>query len=573
MAISNLAPANRPVRIKLSGSSALIVYPLILLVIVVAVPLVFLIYGSLRSAGPGAPGAVFTLDNWIYAGSDWGLVYLRNSLVLGLTTAAFAVPLGTTLAWIVVRTNLPMRNFLGSALLVPLLFSPLLTALAWTGLAAPNAGLINVIGREVFGMTGPVFNAYSFAALVMVLVLHYIPYVYLAVRPALAVMDREMEDASQVLGASYWHTFRRVTLPLAMPAVLSSGVLVFVLAAENFSVIAVLGGQAGFLTIPYGIYESFTTYPSSPARGSALGLMLLAVTAICMGFYLWTVRKSSQYITVSGKGDRPNIRRLSVPGKAVGLVVVIGYLLLSVILPYGVLVIGSFSKYFTIEHFSLDIFTLQNYVKLADGPFLGAMVNTLILILAGATIAVLLGAVTAWISVRGKGRTRRVVDLLVTMPVMIPGVALGLGLFWAYVFLPLHLYGTLTLLVIAHVTSFMGHGSRIVSSSLVQFSPQFEEAARTLGSTQIAAFIKITLRLLRRPLGAAWILVAIFISLEVSASVMLYTGSTMPASVNVFLAMEGGVVSQAFAAGCALATMTLIIILLAQWRFKVFEHL
>ncbi len=553
-------------------SAASLAFPVVLLGVVL-VPLAFLLYGSLRSAGPGAPAAVFTFANWQYAATDWGAIYLRNSLVLGLATAAIAVPLGTLLAWIIVRTDLAGRKFFSSVLLVPLLFSPLLTALAWTGLAAPNSGLINVIAREVFGADGPIFSAYSFGAMVMVLALHLTPYVYLAVRPALAAMDREMEDASQVLGAGYLKTFRWITIPLALPAVLGSTVLVFVLAAENFSVIAVLGGQSGFLTIPYGIYESFAMMPSNPTRGSALGLMLLIVTSLGMCLYLWAIRKSSRYITVSGKGGRSNIRRLGGKGKAAALFVIISYILLSIALPYAVLVLGSFSRYFTIENFDTRIFTLQNYAKLGTGPFLTSMRNTLVLTIVGATVAVALGALTGWIAVRGPGRARRIVDYLVTVPVMIPGMALGLGMFWAYLFLPTHLYGTLAILVIAYVTRFMGHGSRIVSSSLMQLSPQFEEAARTLGSTPSAAFRKITLRLLHRALAVAWILIAIFISLEVPASIMLYTGSSMPASVQVFLAMEGGVVSQAFAAGCALATLTLAIILIAQWRFKVFDHL
>lgn len=546
--------------------------PVLLLVAAVAIPLAFLIYGSLRSAGPGVPDAVFTLDNWRYVFSDRALGYLRNSIVLGLATAFFAVPVGTVLAWIIVRTNLPGRNFLGLALLVPLLFSPLLTALAWTGLAAPKSGLVNIIARDLFGAESPVFDAYSFQGLVLVLALHYVPYAYLAVRPALTAMDRDMEDASQVLGARFWYTLRRVTLPLILPAVLSSAVLIAVLSAENFSVIAVLGGRSGFLTIPYGIYESFSTFPARPTRASALGLVLMIVTTLGMSLYLWSIRRSTRYVTVSGKGARSNVLKLSRQGKAAGLAVVIGYLLLSVILPYAVLVFGSFSRYFTIENFSLSMLTVQNYVRLAEGPFSSALVNTAIVTVVGATIAVFLGAITGWISVRGGPLQKRILDQLVAMPVMIPGVALGLGLFWAYVFLPLHIYGTLAALIVAYVTRFMAHGSRIVSSSLVQYSPQFEEAARTLGSTQFAAFRTITLRLLRPALGAAWILIAIFISLEVPASIMLYTGASIPASIEVYLSMESGVVSKSFAAGCALGTMTLLIIVIAQWRLKIFNY-
>ena len=562
------------IRLGRASDRATVYLPITLLIVLVATPVSFLLFGSFRSAGPGAPGASFTLSNWDTVLDSAGRNYLQNSLQLGITTSAVAVPLGTLMAWIISRTDTPGRRFFGSALLVPLLFSPLLTALAWSGIAAPNSGLINVIAREAFGNTRPIMDAYSFPMLVLVLSLHFTPYVYLAVRPALSAMDRDMEDASQILGARYGTTLRRVTLPLVLPAVLGSGILVAVLAAENFSAIAVLGVQSGFLTIPYGIYESFASFPSNPTRGGALGLLLLVVTVFGMSLYLWTIRKSTRYVTVSGKGSRSSLRQLSRAGRVVTFGILSLYLFISVVLPYAVLVVGSFSRYFTVENFTLDILTLQNYESLfASDVFPRAMGNTLVLVLIGASVAVLLGAFSGWIAVRGQGRAKKAVDYLSTMPIMIPGVALGLGMFWAYVFLSVPIYGTIGILAVAYVTRFMGHSTRIVSSSLLQISPQLEEAARTLGSTRIAAFRIITLRLLRSGMGAAWILIAIFISLEVPASILLYTGSSVPASIQVYLAMEGGVVSQAFAAGCVLATLSLAVTLLAQWRFRIFEHL
>lgn len=537
------------------------------------IPLAFLVFASFRSAGPGAPNATFTLDNWRFAFGDDGLGYLLNSAKLGAVVALFTIPIGVLLAWLTTRTNMPGRRLLDNLLLVPLLFSPLLTTMAWISLAGPNAGALTTLSREWLGVDLNVFDIYSFRGLVSLLVLHFVPFMYLAVRSTLLSMDRDLEDSSRMLGARWMMTIRRITLPITAPAVIGTGFLIFVLAADDLSVSSLIGVNAGYLTIPYGIYQSTSTFPSYPTRAGALGIMLMALSMVGMYLYLRTTRRSSRFVTTAGKGGRAEPIRLSTPGKLGALAVVVLYLTLAVALPYAALLVGSFSDYFTITNFSFDLLTLENYRLMFTSPdVVTALKNTLILVLVAGGITTALAAIISWMSVRGR-YGKRTLQFLSAVPIMIPGIALGVGIFWATVFLPTGLYGTLVVLVIAYAIRFMGHGTRIISSSLMQIHPELEEAARTLGSSRLRTFRTVTVGLLRAPLASAFVLIAIFCSLELSSSVLLYTSKTQPASVYVWLSAESGVVSEAFAAGAFFSTVTFVIVIITQWRFRILDRL
>jgi iron(III) transport system permease protein len=563
-------PSDRGKLGRLGGLAA--VAGIAVLVALVVTPVGFLVYGSFQTDGPGAPHSEATMSNWDYALGPWGLRYLSGSVQVGLMTAVSAMVLGGLIAWLVARTDMPGRAWLGRMMIVPLLFSPLMTALAWIGLADPNSGLLNDLFAAAFGTSKGPFDIYSLPGVVLVLALHFTPYVYTAVRPALLAVNMDMEDASRILGARERTTLGRITFPLVIPALLGSGFLVFVLAAENFSVAAVLGSSSGVLTIPYGVYASLGAFPPSAGRGSALGLLLTLVSLVGMSLYLLILRRQGRYVTVSGKGVRSGRAHLSswAGGIATGLVSL--YLVLAVALPYFTLILGSFSRYFT-ANLNPEVFTLDNYTNLfTGGAFLRAIGNTGVLVVLSSTFAVLLSSITAWIGLRGRGLSRRLVDYAITLPVLVPGVAMGLGMLWAYTTIPTGLYGTLGILFIAYLTRYLGQGQRVTTGSMVQFSSELEEAAFTLGASKLRAFVSITMRLVAPALAAAWILIAVFAALEVPASVMLYTARSMPVSVFIYLQMQSGIIG-AFAPATLVATLVFAGIFLAQRYLKVFDHL
>jgi iron(III) transport system permease protein len=556
------------------GDSTVKVVVVLIVAALTLIPLCFLVYGSLSSDGPGAPDNRITWDNWRYALGPEGRLFLGHTVELGLITAACAVVLGTALAWLIARCEFRGRRALGTLVMLPLLFSPLLSTLSWIGLADPDSGLLNLVGHDAFGGAWPRLNIYSLAGMVFILTMHFTPYVYLAVRPVMTAIDRNLEDSAAILGARGGRTLATITLPLVVPAVVASGLLVFVLSADEFNVASTLGVNAHFLTIPYGVYQSFAGFPPNPGRSASLGLLLMVVTVIGMTIYLRMIRRTSRFVTVTGKSAVASRHRLRPAGTALAVGLSVLYLLVSVGLPYAMLLLGSFSKFFTVKDFSWSLLTLDNYRKVIAAQNFGtAMKNTVVLAVLAATIVTLFGALCAWISQRLRGVLGRTVEYLVSLPVMIPGIAFGLGMLYAYIYLPGGLYGTLGVLLLAYITRFLGHGTRINSSGLTQISGELEDAARVLGRSRAGAFATTTLPLLRNSLGSAWILVAVFSALEIPASIFLYTGSDVPGSVLVYLTMQDGVVSQAFALGAILATGVFVLCLVAQWRFKLFRYL
>lgn len=547
---------------------------LLVLALLVLPPVGSLVFGASRSDGPGAPRAQFTLSNWAYVLQPEALQAIGDSLLLGAVTALLAVLLGTFLAWLIVRTDLPGRRKVADLLIIPLLFSPLLTSMAYVGLIGPNAGIVNAIAKNVFHMSTAPFNAYSVGAMVMVLLLHYTPYVYVAVRSALLNVNGDLEDASRLLGASTLFTIRRVTLPLIRPALLGAAFLVVVFAAEEFNVPATLGRGIGFPTLPYLIYENVAEFPSKPTVASALGLVLLSILLIGFAIYLRMIRSSTRYVTVGGKGGRSSTFELNAVAKTVALAIVAAYFLLAIVLPYGTLLLGSLSTYYATSQFDVSLFTTKHFVGLfGSSAFISAMANTVTLVLVGGVLTTLFAAVLAWIAVRERSRWASAIHVLSSTPILIPGVVLGLGMLWTYVYVRIGLYGTLGILLLAYVTRFVGHGTRIVSGSVAQIGSELEEAAYTLGSTRTRTFRTITLPLLRGPLAASFLLVAVFIALELSASVFLYSGKSMTAAIYIWITMSNGYASPAFAGAVILATFTFVLIAVAQVRLRALERL
>lgn len=550
--------------------------PLVVLVLVTVLtllPLGFIVFASFRTAGPGAPDAGFTTANWGYALGSSGRKFLGNSVLLGLVTAAVSVPLGSAFAWIVTRTTIPLRKLCDTLLIVPLLFSPLLTTIAWIALAGPRAGAINQILHGIPGLGSVTLNIYSFYGLVLILSLFFTPYVYIVVRATFLNMDRDLEDAARLLGGGWRRSIRKVTLPMMRPAILGSMLLVFILAADEFTVASLIGANAGFFTVPYEIYNQTAAFPGNPPGAAALALVQLVVAIVAMYLYGRTTKSQSRYVTLGGKGARGNEIRLGRLSRIACISLLASYIFLSVVLPYVTLLFGSFSRYFTFNHWSTDLLTLANYDALfGSRQVVAAFKNTLILIVGAGLITTLLATVIAWTGTK-PGRLGRAAGYVASIPLMVPGMALGVGIFWAYVFIPTGLYGSLALLGIAYVTRFVGHGVRVVSVGFAQIAPQLEEAAWTLGSSRVRTLRTISLPLVRASMASALVLVGIFASLELSASVMLYTSSTTPASVFVWLSQQDGEASQAFAAGAFFATVTLVLVVIGQRAFRSLDRL
>jgi iron(III) transport system permease protein len=511
----------------------------VLLVWLVLYPLAVLLIGSLRTDLPMLPGQ-FTLANFVTLFADpANLQAIVNTVVSSGLATLLAVAIGMTLAWLTSRTDTPGRGFFDNAFVLPYYLSPFIGAIAWTLLANPRIGFINNFFTEVLGFEGAPLNVYTLSGLVFVMALYYAPIVFLFVAGALRSMDPALEEASRIHGASAFGTVLRVTLPLMTPAIASSALLVFLNAAGQFGIPAVIGIPMHFDVITTRIWIGLGYFPPKYTEAAAFAIVLLGFSAIIVFFQRRYLARRS-FVTVTGRGYRPGITRLGWT-RLIGLAVCVLYLLLSIVLPYGALVFTSFQPYLSFA-FEPGQWTLKPYADvLFDDPETGrAIRNSLVLAAGGATATMLLSLIISYVVIRTRLRARFLLDYLATLPAAIPAVVFAVALLWSYIFLPLPIYGTMWMLLIAYVSHYIPFGVRAASSGLAQISPELEESARIHGASWLGSLQRIVVPLLKPALAVGWILMFIEIIRSLSLSILLYSNDSIVMPVVIYDLYETG---------------------------------
>jgi iron(III) transport system permease protein len=523
------------------------------LVILVVLPLMSLLFGSLR----GEEG--LSLEH--FAEVLTGRLYvtaLKNSLMLGAWTSLFSTIIGLTLAWAVSRTDVPAKPLLQLTATLSYLSPPFLTAIAFTYLFSPNAGLVNVFLRDVAGLPWLTFNIFSMPGLVLVTVMHTFPFVYLLAASALQSVDASYEEAAQILGAGKLRTAFSITAPLVAPAVLSGTLLGFVNAIALFGSQAIIGLPGRIVTLPTRIYALFD-YPPEYGLASALSLVFVLITIVALYLQRAFLARRS-YVTLSGKGARLQLLRLG-PMRFVLLGIGIVIFIVSIVAPYSTLIAVSFSK-----SWGLDFWkglTLANYkfILFDYDVTRRAILNSLMLATMAATIAVLLGAVIGWIDLRTKVPGRRLLDYFALIPLGLPGIVVAVALIQFWLAMPVALYGTLAILLLAYVGRYIPLGVRAANAALRQIDPSLEESAQILGASWLITMREVTLPLIRPGLFAGWLLVFVPVIQELSASILLFSSSSITLAVAIYNLYETGYIEPV----AALAMVNMLIIGAAIW--------
>jgi iron(III) transport system permease protein len=501
------------------------------LLILVVFPLAFLVWGSVTEGGR------LTLEHFERAFTN-RLYYraLQNSLVLGAATGALAIAIGLPLAWAVSRTDVPFKGFIRTVASVAYITPPFLSAIAYVNLFGPNAGIANLFAREFLGI-GTLFNIFTLEGLIFVTALHSFPFVFFLAASALESVDASLEESAQVLGARRWRTVLSVTLPLVAPAVLSGALLAFVNAIALFGSQAIIGLPGRVFTLPTRIYALFN-FPPEYGLASALSIVFVAITVLAL--YLqrrYLARRS--FITVAGKGVRPQLVRLGGARWAMlafaGLVFVF-----AVVAPYLTLLAVSLSASWGLAFW--DNLTLANFqfVLFDYDVTRRALLNSFLLATAAATLAVLLGAFISWIDLRTSLPGRRVLDYVSLVPLGLPGIVVAVGLIQFWLRVPVPIYGTLLIILLAYVARFVPLGVRAANAALRQIDPALEETARVTGASWTRTMGSVTLPLIRPGLFAGWLLVFVPALQELSASILLFSSDSMTLAVAVYNLYETG---------------------------------
>jgi iron(III) transport system permease protein len=493
-------------------------------------PTLMLFYGSFRSKPLGVPGD-FSLVHYINAYTDT-LTYqlLFNSFLFASGSALIATFLAATLAWISIRTNAPLRKLFELTAIVPNIFPPVMLAVSWTVLLSPRTGLINRALMELFGLAEAPFNIYSIPGMIFVEALITAPLAFLLVSAALYSMDPALEESARVAGSSNRQIAWRITFPIVRPALLAAMMLNFVRAIESFDTPAIIALPARIEVFTTKIYrEAIGAFPPNQNLAAAYAVSLLVITMVFVYIYRRLTVRSERYVTVTGRGYRPTIIDLG-KWRYAASALAASILLLIVVLPFLVVIYVSFVTYVHVPGTKTwALLTLDNYrANLTDVRTFRAFKNSLFLGVGGATLCMLIAALTAWVTTKSQTAGRGVIEALTFIPWAFPGTALAIGLLWTYVYMPLPIYGTLWILLIGYITRFLPYGLRTMTSTIVQLHDDLQQASMVCGASFLATFRRILLPLLRPGFIAGWIILATIYLREFSMSVFLYSPGSEP---------------------------------------------
>jgi iron(III) transport system permease protein len=363
------------------------------------------------------------------------------------------------------------------------------------------------------------------------------------VHSALSLMNPDLEDAASLHGAKISQMLRKVTFPLVMPALLGSAILVFALTVENFPVAQVIGVPGGVDTLPTLIYRLMN---ASPARSNDAAAVAVVLTVLLIAVVAGQQKAmgGKEFTTVSGKGVRARripLRAWRLPAATFAW----SYFLLAVLLPVGALIIAAMQTSPYVANLgqltqpgALSLWGMGQTIQSSD--FHQVVANSVIVGVATAAIGTAFCFALAYTRYRTKAPGRKLLEYVAMLPLAVPAIVLGLGLLWTWLALPVPIYGTLAVLVIAFVAVFLPQGYRGVSASFIQLDKDLEDSAVMLGARRHRAIASITAPLLRVGLSSTFLLLLMLSMRELTAALFLFTSDTRLLSIAIFDAYDNG---------------------------------
>lgn len=457
---------------------------------------------------------------FIFDDPDFRQAFL-NSFYISLGMAFISVPLGGLLAFLLVRTDLPGRNWIEPLLLIPVFVSPMILCFGYTVSVGP-VGFISIWAQKILGSVP--WNIYSMTSIVLIAGLSHVPHVYLYSSSALRSLASDVEEAARVAGAGPLRVAATVSLPMVMPAMLYSGVLVFFLGFQVFGLALVLGDPEGHLVLATYLYK-LTNKLGTPSYHlmAAVAMCIVTITVPMVLSQRFLLRNAQKYVTLKGKGARQ--RTLPLGGwrwVAAGLVAL--WLTVTVLIPLVGVVFRAFVTNWGEGVTFLEAFTLDNFKAVFEqGNLMRGVINTVLLGVIGGGISVICFTAIGLASHRKNNGWTRLLDYTVMTPRAVPGLLAGLAFLWVFLFFPplAPFRKTLISLWLAYSVVWLAYGMRLVSTSLLQVGAELEEGARVTGATPGQVNRHVTVPLIKYGLLASWLMIFMIFEREYSTGVYL----------------------------------------------------
>ena len=462
---------------------------------------------------------------------------LLNSLLIGVCVSFFAIMIGSVLAWLMVRTDLPFKPFFSLAVIIPYMIPSWCKSQAWltmfkTERIGGAPGFLMSLGVNV-----PDWLAYGPVAIISVLSLHYYAYAYLLVSAALNSINSEIQGAGKAT------ILRKITLPLVLPSMLSAIILTFSKAIGTFGVINYLGSKVNFVTLSSQLYMNSKSQNTQTAFAMALIMICIASISVFVNQKLIGSRKS--YATIGGKGGRSTPLRLGKHKPIITLVLIV-FFIFGIIMPIALLILESFMLRqgdYSLSNLTLHYWVGDPIANVMEGQpgifknenFINSLINSLKLTFVNGVFGTIFGQIIGYICAKGRGKLHgKVVEQLVFIPYLIPSIAFG-GIFLSMFSTPQQiggvtlvpsLYGTFALLTITSVVKHLPFASRAGTANMLQIGGELEEAAEIAGAGFFKRFVRIVFPLSKGGFISGFMLIFVSIMKELDLIILLMTPKT-----------------------------------------------
>lgn len=500
---------------------------------------------------------------------------LMNSLMIGFCVSVCAITLGSALAWLMVRTDLPFKPFFSLAVIIPYMIPSWCKSQAWltmfkTERIGGAPGFLAGMGIHV-----PDWLAYGPVAIITVLTLHYYAYAYLLVSSALNSINSELEEMGEIQGAGKMMILRKITLPLVLPAMLSAVILTFSKAIGTFGVINYLGSKVNFVTLSSQLYMNSKSQNTQTAFAMALIMICISSISVFVNQKLIGSRKS--YATIGGKGGRSTPVRLGIHKPLITILLLL-FFVVGIIMPIAILILQSFmlkEGVYSISNLTTHYWIGDPNPIIMEGlpgifknkDFINALVNSLKLTFINGVFGTLIGQIIGYICAKGRGKLHgKVVEQMVFIPYLIPSIAFG-GIFlsmfskpqtlWGITLIP-SLYGTFALLTLTSVVKHLPFASRAGTSNMLQIGGELEEAASIAGAGFFKRLISIVFPLSKGGFISGFMLIFVSIMKELDLIILIMTPTTSTLPYLAFQYQNGNAVQ---ASNCVAIVMFSIVFL------------
>ena len=486
---------------------------------------------------------------------------IKNTLVIGVLVTLFATLIGVFFAWLLARSDIPMKGTMRWFFKIPFMIPPFLGAMAWDIMFSARGGYINKWLMSTFGFEKAPFNINSVAGIIFVETVYLFPFVYNQVVAALERMDPTLEESARIAGAKQLYVITHVTLPLVVPAISTGMLLILITSLNNYGIPSMIGFSARVYTLPTRIVERMEAANGSFVgirQATILSLLLIAVVGIALVLQN-RLLNAGRYDIIKGKSMRPSLIKLR-GTKYPLLVFSLIFLLAVVVAPLAMIVITSFLKAYGLP-IQFSNFSLKNYkeILLQNNTVATAAKNSLFLGFSSGFICLFLGVMLSFVIHKVKPKGRGLLEFMAVLPYSLPGIVLAIGciLAWSGAF-GINLYNTIWIILVAYAARYLSYTLKSCSASLQQVHPSLEEASRMCGASRLQSLTDVTMPLIKPAMISSFFLVFLPAMRELTTSVLLVGPKSKTLGVTIYQYRTSGRIAPA----SALSVITMVILMI-----------